>query len=404
MTNPTRPADLSTTPRTSGAARRVVRHIVIALITLLTLLVLLFFLGGGWYFSGKIRADGLEVKPWEPQYGQNVVAVDRSTITIDDPADEQPILDGPDVWGVQWRGGYGQVSGPGSSADQVTRDFTLISGTPPTRTDEPVALDRSAFPFDTPEAAIGVPVQEVAFTSPAGTLPAWYVPGKGSTWAVLVHGKGSNRAEMLRMMRGTVDAGLPSLDIGFRNDVDAPQDASGFHQFGRTEWQDLDGAMTYAREQGARKVVLVCASMGCATTAAYLRHVPDAPVEGLFLDSPMLDFGETVSYGASQEPLPLFGHVPAPLTWTAKQLTALRFGVDWSAVDYLEDTSWVTVPTVTVHGTDDKTVPVTVSERLRAQEPDLVTFEPFDGAGHVASWNSDPQRYDALLADFLRRL
>ena len=67
-------------------------------------------------------------------------------------------------------------------------------------------------------------------------------------------------------------------------------------------------------------------------------------------------------------------------------------------------TSWVTVPTVTVHGTDDKTVPVTVSERLRAQEPDLVTFEPFDGAGHVASWNSDPQRYDALLADFLRRL
>lgn len=400
MTNVASPAGPRSSSRTSGAARRVVRRIVIALVVLLALMVLLFFLGGGWYFSGKIRADGLEVKPWQPQYGQSVVAADRSTITIADPADEQPVLDGDDVWGLQWKGGYGQVSGSGSAAARVTRDFNVLTGKKP-RADEPVALDRSAFPEDAPDVALDTPVEDVMFTSPAGTLPAWFVPGKGSTWAVLVHGKGAHRAEMLRAMRTTVGSGLPSLAITYRNDAGAPADPSGFYQFGRTEWEDLDGAITYAQEQGAEKVVVVCVSMGCGITAAYLRNVPDGPVAGLFLDSPMLDFGETVSYGASQEPLPVLGHVPEPLTWTAKQITRLRFGIDWSAVDYLDDTSWVTVPTLTVHGTDDETVPVSTSERLRDEQPDLVTYESFDGAGHAACWNSDPDRYDALLADFL---
>ena len=59
------------------------------------------------------------------------------------------------------------------------------------------------------------------------------------------------------------------------------------------------------------------------------------------------------------------------------------------------------MPTLTVHGTDDETVPVSTSERLRDEQPDLVTYESFDGAGHAACWNSDPDRYDALLADFL---
>ena len=370
-----------------------------ALVLVVVAALLLFLAGGGWYFAGQIHDDALEVDPWEPQYGQNVVRAGDGTITISDPADEQPVLDGPQVWGIQWRSGYGQVHGPGSSAAEVTRDLLLLSGRLPTGPDEPIAVDRAAFPLDDPAAALGTQVRDVAY-GPAA-IPAWFVPGEGTTWAILVHGKGATRAEMLRMMRTTVAAGLPSLAIDYRNDLGVDADPSGLYQFGRTEWKDLAHAVEHAQEQGARDVVLVAASMGGAITASYLEHVEDAPVRAVFLDSPMLDFGETVSYGASQRALPVLGTVPEPLTWTAKQIAAVRWDVDWDAVDYLDDTSWVSVPTLVVHGDDDLTVPLRSSEELARAEPDLVELAEFKGAGHVASWNSDPDRYDDLLRPFL---
>ena len=245
---------------------------------------------------------------------------------------------------------------------------------------------------------------DVRYSSDLGPMPAWFAtPGKGDTWAVLVHGKGEDRSEMLRLMHATVDAGLPSLAIGYRNDVDAPEDPSGQYQYGRTEWRDLADAVEYAEQRGAHHVVLVGASMGGAVIASYLDHTPDAPVSALVLDSPMLDFGSTVSHGAAQTPLPVFGHVPEALTWTAKQIAAVRYDVDWDEVDYLDDTSWVTTPTLIVHGDADPTVPLSTSRQLAAEHPDLVRLEVVPEAVHVGSWNEDPQMYDAMVQGFLTR-
>ncbi len=401
MTTPAEtPASTTSAPR-RRRARRLGRLAVVGLAVVLALLVLAFFLGGGWYFSDQVYADGLQVKHPGPGYGQEVASVGVGTITIADPAGEEPLLDGDAVYGLQWDGGYGQISGDGTGDDEVTRDFVLLSGEPP-RVGTPVSPDRPA--FSDPAAALGREVENVTVDSELGPLDAWHVPGPSETWAVLVHGKGAERAEMLRLMRTTVAAGLPSLDITYRNDAGAPADPSGLYQFGRTEWRDLDAAVGYATGHGARRVVLVGASMGGGIIASYLRHEPDAPVAGLVLDSPMLDFGETVSYGAEQEPLPLFGHVPTPLTWTAKQLTSLRYDVDWDTTDYLDDPSWLDVPALVFHGDGDTTVPLRTSERLRAERPDQVTLRVVPGAEHVESWNVDPAEYDALVARFLRRL
>jgi pimeloyl-ACP methyl ester carboxylesterase len=388
-------------PTRRSTARRVARGIGLALVALLVLLVAAFFLGGGWYFSGQIHADGLQEKLPVPSSGQEAVSVGAGTITIADPADEEPVLDGDAVYGLEWPGGYGQISGDGTGTDAVTRDFVLLSGALP-HEGTVVSPDRPA--FADPAAALGRDVEDVTFDSDLGPLAAWYVPGASDTWAVLVHGKGGERAEMLRTMRTTVDAGMPSLAITYRNDAGAPADPSGLYQFGRTEWRDLDVAVGYATDHGARRVVLVGASMGGGIIASYLRHQPDAPVAGIVLDSPMLDFGETVSYGAEQEPLPGFGHVPAPLTWTAKQLAALRYGVDWAGTDYLDDTGWLDVPALVIHGTDDSTVPLRTSEALRASRPDQVTLTVVPGAEHVESWNVDPRAYDDEVAGFLHGL
>ena len=116
----------------------------------------------------------------------------------------------------------------------------------------------------------------------------------------------------------------------------------------------------------------------------------------------MLDLGETVGYGASQRDFPVFGSVPPPLTWTAKQLylAALRA---WTGteVDYLEDTSWLDVPALVFHGAADTTVPLDLSERLAASRPDLVDLVTAPEAGHVESWNLDPAGYDGTLGAFL---
>lgn len=261
--------------------------------------------------------------------------------------------------------------------------------------------------FANPRAALGRPARAVTYPTELGRQPSWFVPGRGSTWAILVHGKGEDRSEMLRMMRSTVAAGLPSMDITYRNDVGGPQDASGRYQYGRSEWRDLAAAVDYALAHGARHVVLVGASMGGGIVASYLRHTDrpgprDSPVAALVLDSPMLDLGETVDYGAAQRPLPVFGHVPGALTWTAKRITTLRYGVDWAAVDYADDSAWVDVPTLVFHGTGDRTVPITGSRRVAAAHPGLVHLVAVRGAGHVASWNAGPSAYDARLIRFLR--
>ncbi len=194
---------------------------------------------------------------------------------------------------------------------------------------------------------------------------------------------------------------MPVLDITYRNDVGAPDDPSGRLQYGATEWQDLDAAVTWATQNGADDVVLVGQSMGGGVVASFLENSQQADVVSrVVLDAPMLSLGEAVAYGA-RDALPGGWAVPAPVIWAAEQLTSLRYGVDWSAVDYLDDTSWVRVPTLVVHGTGDPRVPVTLSQQLAAAEPELVTLETFPDAQHVESWNFDRARYTDLVGSFL---
>ncbi len=118
----------------------------------------------------------------------------------------------------------------------------------------------------------------------------------------------------------------------------------------------------------------------------------------------MLDFGQTISFGARQVELPLIGPVPDSLTWTAKRIAAARFDLDWQALDYLDSTGWLTMPALVFHGTADSTVPISTSRALARAEPRLVDLVETEGVEHVRSWNADPQAYDAAIAGFVTGL
>jgi pimeloyl-ACP methyl ester carboxylesterase len=92
------------------------------------------------------------------------------------------------------------------------------------------------------------------------------------------------------------------------------------------------------------------------------------------------------------------------LIWTAERIASARFGVDWSATGYLDETTWLKVPVLVTHGDDDPRVPISISMRLNELKPSLVTFEVFPGAGHLESWNIDRSRYTSLVESFLAPL
>ena len=201
------------------------------------------------------------------------------------------------------------------------------------------------------------------------------------------------------MLPTITELGFPSLIITYRNDLGVPASPDGFYRFGQTEWEDLEGAVRYAVQHGAEKLVLVGYSMGGAIVISFLRESAlAARVEAVILDAPMLNFRDTVDRLAWEQGLPWF------FTQIAEKLAEIRFDIDWEAMNYLRRADELTTPVLLFHGGDDDTVPVETSDSLAEARPDLVTYMRVEDAGHVRSWNTDPEAYEAAVRDFLTPL
>jgi len=62
------------------------------------------------------------------------------------------------------------------------------------------------------------------------------------------------------------------------------------------------------------------------------------------------------------------------------------------------------MPTLVFHGTSDAAIPISVSRQLAARARETVELVETPAAGHVMSWNADPERYEGYLGRFLSRL
>jgi len=249
-------------------------------------------------------------------------------------------------------------------------------------------------------------LEEVTYTSPLGSMDAWYLPAEGTTWVIHVHGLGATPAEPEPLFAPLQDSGYQQLSITYRNDEGQPVDPSGYYQYGATEWEDVSAAADYATANGADAIVLSGFSTGAAHVMSFLSREPREIVIGVLLDAPNADLGQTVDFQASHRELPVIpANVPPTLAATAKFITSLRIGINWKQLDYLADADrTIRQPVLIHHGTDDLNVPLEESLELVEANPDLIQLIQVEGAGHVESFDVDRQKYVDEVIGFLQGL
>lgn len=249
-------------------------------------------------------------------------------------------------------------------------------------------------------------LEEVQYDTPLGPMDAWYLPADGDTWVIHVHGRTVTPAEAEILFAPLQDAGYPQLSIAYRNDDQQPLDPSGYYQFGATEWEDVDGALAYALENGAEDIVFSGFSTGAGHIMSFMFNKSLDAVSGVLMDSPNIDFGTTVDYRAEQRDLPIVGlPVPPTVSWVAKFFTSLRIDVNWKSLDYVDKADLIIKQPVLIHhGTEDESVPLSISLELAEAKPDMVRLVQVEGAGHVDSYEADPEKYAEEVLSFLSRV
>ncbi|HLL65650.1 MAG TPA: alpha/beta hydrolase [Micromonosporaceae bacterium] len=347
--------------------------------------------GAGWYLASYLLDAG-RAKP----YPIRVRSVGDGTVTL--PRMEE--FAGPLRMGLTWLGGHA-VLGDVLSTDRtsVVREVVEVSR----GTLRPgIRAYSNAYVYEgDPTSAHGLPFDEVTVPGELGGMPAWLVPPTTpahGTWIIAVHGRGAPRGEVLRVLPTLAASGMHTLVITYRNDTGAPHSLGRQYHLGDTEWRDVAAAIQYAVANGARSVVLYGWSMGGAAILTTMRRLaaPDVDaVRGIVLDCPVVDWVTTLRMNARRLAL------PPSWAWATLRLVERRIGVRLAQLDHRRYAPDLAVPVLAFVDRDDMLVSPGPTLEFAAARPDLVTLVETRTAGHCRSWNLDPERYEAALADFL---
>lgn len=342
-----------------------------------------------WHFSDAVLVP--DHSPW-PAEDVTVEGLAPGRIVLSRDEDSER----PGVYGLDWLAGHAIVGAVSEiDDDTVTRSLRKVSGylVPETK----VGVDASVYAGN-PRQALGLPFADVRVPDELGPMPAWLVPGRSRTWAILVHGINSDPRVGMRIVPTLHRQGLPALLITYREDLGAPPSPDGLHHMGLTEWRDLQAAARYALAHGARRLVLVGYSMGGALVTQFMQRSSLAPkVAALVLDAPVFDWKETLSYNTTQYGFPSIAAIP--LEWAIDA----RIDPDWDSLDAARHPEAFQLPILLFHGSDDKVVPISTSTEFAEELAPRVTYYQVPKAGHVESWNIAPALYEERLIAFLSR-
>ena len=266
---------------------------------------------------------------------------------------------------------------------------------------------RAGFPARRPPLATpadeGLAFESVEISSPAGPLPAWFVPardGAAGPAVVLVHGWESNRARMLPNARFLHAAGFHTLMFDVRghgeNQPEALPISGG--EFGA----DTAAAVAALRDRPEVTAVGILGhSMGAvgSVLAAAAEPGVGAVVATAIPAHPRLLTRRTFELAG----LPIPGPIAHPLAWLTMHVYLRPRGHRPARVNALRAVRRYPGPILVVHGTDDELVPVRHAELLvrsartrRGGDVDLLVIE---GGRH--RWLYESAVYRERIAAFL---
>lgn len=357
-------------------------------------------LGVGWAITRRLTAPStrrfdLTVREVEHDGDGRLIVLDRTHLTAAEGVYNLWFENG--AWAQLSAGVLGR--GPTLIARRVTSTASGLTF----RGGDHVSW--SGIYYATPQDA-NLDARDITIDTPVGPAPAWRIDSDSdtSTWAIHIHGLGSVRAGTLRGALAATDCGYTSLVISYRADGEGPAVGNGRSTLGLTEADDAAAAIEYAMRHGARQVVLFGWSMGAAIALQLVQHPSYRhSIVGLVLDSPVLDWTEVIKANCIRSGLPAAaGSLAIP--WLTLRPLARMVGlperIPLRSFDWTVRAEELTAPTLILHGTNDDSVPIQLSQALRDSRPGLVTLEVFE-AGHTLSWNSDPDRWQSAVIAWL---
>ena len=212
---------------------------------------------------------------------------------------------------------------------------------------------------------------------------------------IISHGHGDNKYTGVRFLQVFRHLGFTTVIYDLRGHG---QNEPYVCTMGLRESKDLNEIIAAVKKRfpGA-EIGLHGLSMGCAATVMALKYKPD--VKFVIADC---GYGilKDVCYGTLKSL-----HAPrwmfTPVNWMNK----LRYGYTPMKVNPIDSLVDNDIPILFIHGTDDNLISYHQSEWMyELNKGSVKELRLIPDTAHAHAWNHDPEEYERIIADFLRRI
>ncbi len=238
-----------------------------------------------------------------------------------------------------------------------------------------------------------VDVGLVASSTVQAGVSTWTVPGSGRGTALLFHGYGGSKSDLLDEAAVLHAAGWTTVMVDFPGSGESPGNTTSLG------WAEADIVAALANaHQGDGRVVLFGKSMG---SAAVLRAVGvlGAAADALVLENPYDRLLTTVGHRFEAMGLPAQPGAALLVFWGGVELGFNGF--EMNPVDFAAN---IDTPTLLLNGEDDPRAHLAEVESIRASLAGPSELVVFPSAGHVGLYSADAALWRSSVTRFLDRV
>lgn len=255
-----------------------------------------------------------------------------------------------------------------------------------------------------PYEAKNLPYENITFPAldHSTELEGWFIPATGSKKTIVFsHGYGANREELwvpmydLAQFAHRMNFNVILFDYGFASATNKIA-ATG----GKTESQQLLGAIEYAKERGAQEIVVWGFSMGAGTALQAALQTGD--IDAMILDSTFLLEPDTLYHNIKQH----LNLPKNPSLAILRMLFPVINGTSLQQIPYEQVKNQdYQMPIFFIHGTADEKAPYKIAEKIAAHQtnPNSQVWIA-DGGNHELIYRQHEKLYLKKVAAFLDRV